>query len=137
MAHPSYDPYHYVPSRSNVNLYDPNNRYAYLRVDQFVVDDISDLLGQEVNGGVIPVENDMYRITMISLSTIQYTHDMNITVDIYDRVRAILDHAGCRPSFVTARQDLPLANCMPDLENCLLKLALRVFRLESACLSRV
>ena len=128
----------FLQEGSLVSLFDPRRIYVYdHRVMQFVVDDISDLLLQAEEDRVIPVMSSAYKVVIFPWDENDYECDIHVTVDIYNRVKAILETFGYRPSNVKDRRDPVLTDCMPDLEHCIFNLTLRVGRLESASLSRV
>jgi hypothetical protein len=121
----------FVQEGSIVVLFDPRKRYFYnLRVMQFVVDDIVDILRQAEEEHVIPVSSAAYIVFIYPWDHNDYGCDMHVTEDVYNKVKATLEAFHYRPSDVEDRLHPVLTDCMPDLEHCLSNLSLR-----ASCLS--
>ena len=134
MAHPAYNPHVYIPSNSNVTLFSPNNRFAYLPLDQSIADDISDLLDEAQSNGEIPLQSFDYRILIQSLETLQYTYTLNLTENIYRKIRRILDYAERRPTFMQPRvnSSFTTRKTLSFMQHYLSNLKLRLQVLQSS-----
>ena len=123
------------PEKYRVTLYDIDNAYIYRNVVELIRDDVMDVLDHAEHEGLIPTEGTYeYKIRIMPNPNNQYGqwYYMYLTPELFDRVKAMLDNSRNR-----GKHDHSYDRDMDVMGACVSALALRVSRLESACLFRV
>lgn len=88
--------------KSEVRLYYMNVSYIYHKVDQDIVDDVRDVLNEAENQHVITNSNNVYFITIVSSDAGDF-YKMSLSIELFNRVKNILDHSRKSGSHDTMR----------------------------------
>lgn len=114
-----------LSEKYKVVLYNMDSAFVYRNVDEQIRDDVMDVLDHAEDERVIPTEGWAFTIKIISNAHNMYY--MTLTRELFDRVKAMLDHSRNR-----GRHDHSYDRDMDRMAACVSALRLRVSLLESA-----